>query len=278
MAENIHFPILQDIAQDLSGETNFPTSLDAAVMVRNTLHDPEVSLDQVARAIALEPLIASKLLRLANSVAYNPVGNSITDLKTAIARLGFEAVRTTSLAVAMDQIMKSKNLGTFDRFAKQTWEHSLQVAATARVLARRVGRVNPDEALLAGLVHDIGIFYLLYRAVDYDIYRNDEAAVIELLIDWHESIGENLLHALGLPDRIIDAVRRHDGPHEAVSPCNLRDVIYFANLLSGNGYEWLSDGANAIEPENAAEIRERYAALLEESADEMRELRAALTA
>ncbi|MBN8463924.1 MAG: HDOD domain-containing protein [Dechloromonas sp.] len=278
MSDNKHFRILEDIAQDLSGEVNFPTSLDAAVMVRNTLGDPEVSLDQVARAVALEPLIASKLLRLANSVVYNPSGKTISDLKTAITRLGFQAVRTTSLAVAMDQIMKSKSMGTFDHFAKQTWEHSLKVAATARVLARRVGRVNPDEALLAGLVHDIGIFYLLYRAAEHELYRSDEEALIELLIGWHESIGESLLHILGLPERIVDAVRDHDHLREADTPCTLRDVIYFANLLSDNGFEWLTDGTSAIEPENAAEIRERYAALLDESADEMRELRAALAA
>jgi len=278
VSDNKHFRILEDIAQDLSGEVNFPTSLDAAVMVRNTLGDPEVSLDQVARAVALEPLIASKLLRLANSVVYNPSGKTISDLKTAITRLGFQAVRTTSLAVAMDQIMKSKSMGTFDHFAKQTWEHSLKVAATARVLARRVGRVNPDEALLAGLVHDIGIFYLLYRAAEHELYRSDEEALIELLIGWHESIGESLLHILGLPERIVDAVRDHDHLREADTPCTLRDVIYFANLLSDNGFEWLTDGTSAIEPENAAEIRERYAALLDESADEMRELRAALAA
>lgn len=278
MSDNIHFRILEDIAQDLSGEVNFPTSLDAAIMVRNTLKDPEVTLDQVARAIALEPLIASKLLRLANSVVYNPAGQTITDLKTSVSRLGFETVRTVSLAVAMDQIMKSKNLATFDHFAKQTWEHSLKVAATARVLARRVGRVNPDEALLAGLVHDIGIFYLLYRASDYEVYRQNEAAIIELVIGWHESIGESLLYILGLPERIVEAVRDHDHLRETNSPCNLRDVIYFANLLSDNGFEWLSDGNDAIEPEGAAEIRERYGALIAEAADEIREIRSALTA
>ena len=278
MSENIHFRILEDIAQDLSGEVNFPTSLDAAIMVRNTLKDPEVTLDQVARAIALEPLIASKLLRLANSVVYNPAGQTITDLKTSVSRLGFETVRTVSLAVAMDQIMKSKNLATFDHFAKQTWEHSLKVAATARVLARRVGRVNPDEALLAGLVHDIGIFYLLYRASDYEVYRQNEADIIELVVGWHESIGESLLYILGLPERIVEAVRDHDHLRETNSPCNLRDVIYFANLLSDSGFEWLSDGNNAIEAEGAAEIRERYGALIEEAADEIREIRAALTA
>jgi putative nucleotidyltransferase with HDIG domain len=275
---NIHFRILEDIAHDLSGELNFPTSLDAAIMVRNTLRDPEVKLDQVARAVALEPLIASKLLRLANSVVYNASGNSITDLKTAVGRLGFEAVRTTSLAVAMDQIMKSKNLAHFDQFAKLTWEHSIQVAATARVLARRVGRVNPEEALLAGLVHDIGIFYLLYRAAEYPEYRSNSEALIELVVGWHEGIGESLLHILGLPERIVNAVRDHDHIRDLDNPCTLEDVIYFANLLSGGHFEWLSDSINPTDQATVDTVRSRYAALLEEAEDDIRELRAALSA
>lgn len=273
---SLHFRILADIAQDLSSEVNFPTCLDAAIMIRNTLKDPEVDLNQVARAVGIEPLIASKLLRLANSVAYHPGGNAITEVKAAISRIGFDAVRTTSLAVAMDQIMKSKNLTAFDAFARKTWDHTLQTAAIARVLARRIGRVSPDEALLAGLVHDIGIFYLLYRAAEYEEYREQPDRVIELVIGWHESIGESLLHILGLPERIVVAIRDHDQLRSEDNPCTLNDVVYFANLLAGGNSEWLHGEANADEDRLVAEARERYGALLDEAALDIQELRAAL--
>lgn len=275
----IHFKILEDIARDLSADLNFPTCLDVAILIRNTLKNPEATLDQVAKVVSLEPLIASKLLRLSNSVPYNPSGKAITDLRTAVTRLGFESVRTTSLAVAMDQMMKSKNLSGFDTLSKLAWEHSLEVAAIARALARRIGRINADEALLAGMVHDIGIFYLLYRAGEYEEYRNNEENVLDLVIGWHESIGESLLHVLGLPDRIVDAVRDHD--HLRTSdevPCNLSDVIYFANLLAGGNFEWLRtfDGPRSVEA--SAADRERYADILEEAEDDIRELRVALAA
>lgn len=278
-AVETHFRILEDIAQDLSADVNFPTCLDVAILIRNTLNDPEVALDQVAKVVGLEPLIASKLLRLSNSVPYNPSGKAITDLRTAISRLGFESVRTTSLAVAMDQMMKSKNLAGFDTLSKLTWEHSLEVAAIARALARRVGRVNPDEALLAGIVHDIGIFYLLYRAAEYPEYRDNEASVLDLVIGWHESIGESLLHVLGLPERIVDAVRDHDQLRSSKDTAlNLGDVLYFANLLAGGNFEWLHkfDGPRNVEA--SADDRERFADILEEAEDDIRELRAALAA
>lgn len=276
--QSIHFRILEDIARDLSGEVNFPTSLDAALMVRNTLKNPEVTLDQVARAVGLEPLIASKLLRLANSVAYNPSGKSITELKTAIGRLGFESVRTTSLAVAMDQIMKSKHLADFDDFSRRTWDHSLQTAAIARVLSRRLGRVNPDEAMLAGLVHDIGIFYLLYRAAEYEEYHHNRPAILELVLGWHESIGESLLHVLGLPERIVNAIHDHDHLHDVQNPCNLGDILYFANLLAGGKFEWLTGTTEPEEAAAVADARERFGALLEEAEDDIAELRTALSA
>ncbi len=274
--KSIHFRILEDIARDLSGDINFPTCMDAAILVRNTLKDPVANLEKVVQAVGIEPLISSKLLRLANSVAYNTSGKAITDLSSAISRLGFEAVRTTSLAVAMDQMLKSRNLAAFDDIAHKAWEHSIRVAAIARVLARRLGRINPDEAMLAGLVHDIGIFYLLYRAAEYPEYRANRSAMLELLQGWHEGIGESLLHILGIPDRITEAVRDHDRLQNVETPCSVRDVLYFANLLAGSDVEWLPNDIPADEAELREADRERYIDLLNEAEDDIRELHSAL--
>jgi HD-like signal output (HDOD) protein len=275
MAENIHFRILEDIARDLSGDINFPTCLDAAVLVRNTLKDPYANIERVAQAVGVEPLISSKLLRLANSAAYNRSGSTISDLASGISRLGFEVVRTTSLAVAMDQMLKSRHLAAYDQLARKTWEYSIQVAAIARVLARRLGRVNPDEAMLAGLVHKIGVFYLLYRAAEYPEYRNNEAGMIELIAGWHESIGESLLHILGLPDRIIDALNTHQEQQAIETPCSVRDVLYFARLLANDKPDWDSMHDDRAD-ERTASDRARYADLLEEAAEDIFEIRAVL--
>jgi HD-like signal output (HDOD) protein len=275
MADNIHFRILEDIARDLSGDINFPTCMDAAVLVRNTLKDPYTNIEKVVQAVGVEPLISSKLLRLANSVTYNPSGKPISELAGAISRLGFEVVRTTSLAVAMDQMLKSRHLAAYDRLARQTWEYSIQVAAIARVLARRLGRVNADEAMLAGLVHKIGIFYLLYRAAEYPEYRNNEAGMLELLAGWHESIGESLLHILGLPERIVDSIKAH-GNKAPETPCTVTDILYFARLLADGAPDWESAELGAEDIAARAADRERYADLLKEAEEDIFEIRAVL--
>lgn len=275
---NIHLRIIEDIARDLSGDVNFPTCLDAALSIRNTLRDPFANLERVAQAVGVEPLISSKLLRLANSAAYNPAGQPIVNIVSAIGRLGFEVVRTTSLAVALDQLLKARPQNAYAAISQHAWEHSLTVAAIARVLARRLGRISPDEAMLAGLVHDIGVFYLLYRASGYPEYQNNEPALLALLGNWHEEIGENLLLALGLPGRIVDAIHGIDHLHRISTPCSVGDVLYFANLLAGGDQEWLPDDLTQQELAAREMDRLRYAELLAEAQADIAELRQALAA
>lgn len=274
-AATAHLRLLEDIARDLSGEVNFPTCLDAALGIRNALRDPFASLDRVAQAIGGEPLIASKLLRLANSTAYNPGGRASGDLATAIRRLGFEVVRATALAVALEQMLASRRNARNERIGRDAWEHSIEVAAIARVLARRIGRINPEEALLAGLVHDIGVFYLLFRTADRPEYA-DEARLIDLLRGWHEEIGIALLQQLGLPDGLVAAIRGHDHPHDTAAPCSLGDVLYFANLLAGDDRDWTPDDLTPAERAVRSADRARQAGLLDEAADDIASLRSAL--
>jgi HD-like signal output (HDOD) protein len=272
-----HGILLQEIRWDLAGEPSFPTCMDAAVLVRDTLKDPEVSLDKVVQVVSIEPLISSKVLRLANAAAYNPAGRPITKLNEAVSRLGFETVRTISLAVALDQMLRLPNMAAFAPLAKNAWEHSLCVAAIGRVLARRMGNVSPDEAMLAGLVHDIGVFYLLYRATKHPQYSAEPPLLMSLLKGWHAAIGEQLLRALGLPERII--VTLHTPLHslpDAV-PCELFDVVYFADKLSNihtpwNENEESSDYASTEQQSD----KTRYADLLEEANADIRQLHSAL--
>jgi HD-like signal output (HDOD) protein len=273
----LHFHILEDIAQDLSADANFPTCLDASLNVRNTLKDPLVSIDKVSQVVNVEPLISTRLLRLANSVAYNTSGSDITEIRQAIQRVGFETVRTTSLGVAMEQMLHSRNVSAFEDIARLTWEHSLQVAAIGRVLARRIGHIRSEDAMLVGMVNNIGVFYLLYRAADYPEYHDNREAMLELLTGWADSIGENLLAVLGLPEPILTAIHTHNSQKHNNDPFSLADVLYYACLLAENNCPWLGY-SNLASGEQAEQDRARYADLLDEAQDDIREIQFALRA
>ncbi len=241
--ENPRFRLLEDIAREMSGSVIFPTTFDLVVRLRKVLEDPNVSLDRIAEILNLEPLIAVRLVGLANSAAYRRRGPEARDLKTAIQRLGLRSVRSAALAIALGQLIRSKDMAEFKDLAHQWWVHSVRCAAAAGVVAGRMTRVNPDEAILVGLVHDLGAFFLLYRAARYPEFHGRVDTVRDLVAQWHESIGHSLLVALGMPEDMAEAVREHDQPRPAPeTPQSLADVLYVANVLAGGMVEWLNVG------------------------------------
>ena len=276
------FQMLTDIARDLAGDVVFPTCFDTAVHLRQELQNPEVPIAHIVRLVSVEPLIAAKLLHIANSAYYNPSGAVIRGLPEAITRLGVSLVRTTALAVAMNQLMRSREMAAFSELTRDLWQHSIKTAAAARLLARTHTRVLPDEAMLAGLVHDLGAFYMLYRAMQYAELRARPESMRYLILQWHESIGVTLLNALGLPTEIVDATIDHDQPRPL--PTTLRtltDIVYVANLLTSENFDWLypepasgSDLGSASGPGEVALARAAYGEILPQLDADAREMMA----
>jgi len=227
------FRFLENLAADLSnGEVSFPTFIDATVKVRLAVNDPSVTADRLARIISAEPLLSAKVVKLANSAALNQTGKEISDLKKAVLRVGFASVRTTAVAVAMEQLVASKDLEAFRQTSQTVWQHSLDVAAISYVLARKLTKLNPDEAMFAGLVHDIGHFYLMSRASKYPELTEHSEELGPLLQEWHASVGHAVLDALGLPEGILKAVDEHELPNYSMPPRNMTDVLIAANVLT----------------------------------------------
>lgn len=280
MSSALTFKILEDIAKDLSGdEITFPTFLDITFQVRTALKDPNLSVEMLSKLIGAEPLMSTKIIRMANSVALNPSGREIADVKNAIIRVGMEAVRTVSFAVAMEQLLKSKQMHAFEGISKKLWEHTSHVAALCRVLARKIAKINGDEAMFAGLVHDIGVFYLLSRAANFPEMVNDKVELHGLLVGWHDNIGHALLSALGSPESVLVAVQEHETDREIKDLKSLSDVLYVANKIANRTSSWR-------DPELDGEVdtailddifdAETLSEIVEESQEEVQSLKAAL--
>jgi len=269
------FQMLEDIAAELAGDVVFPTAFDVVMRLRKALQDPNLSIDHLADMIILEPLISGRLLGLANSAAFSRRGPEVRGVKAAVVRLGLNTVRSTAMAIAMNQLLRSKDLVPFNDLANHLWEHSLRTAVAAEIIARKMTHISPDEAMLAGLVHDLGAFYMLYRASQYEELRQRPDTVRHLISQWHESIGHSLLIALSLPETVADAMRDHDQPRPMPLPARtLSDIVYIANLMAGGKFEWLyrdADSGAAIDFALPAE----YQALTGEVEQREHEMRAA---
>jgi HD-like signal output (HDOD) protein len=227
------YQIIEDLSKELAGDVVFPTAFDLVVRLRKAFKDPELSVTRLAELISLDPLISARLIGMASSVYYNRNGQTIKSVKTAVQRLGLNRVRNVVMAVAMNQLLHAKDLLPFAALAEQLWHHSLRAAAAAEVVAGRMTHMAPDEAMAAGLMHDLGAFFILYRAARYPELAGKVDAVKVIMAQWHEQIGFALLTALGLPEVVADAARDHDVPRPCPDPPrNLADIVYVANRFA----------------------------------------------
>jgi HD-like signal output (HDOD) protein len=227
------FAFVQTLALEMSaGKIEIPSFPDVAVRVRKVLADENCDSAQVARVVSAEPAMAAKLLQIANSAALNPNGSRITELKSAVARIGLSMVRSTSLAFAMEQVKNAAALAPLRKPLNELWERSVKVAAMAFVVARRWTKVNADTALLAGLMHGMGRVYILTRAVKHPALFADPVAYQQIIRDWNTSIAKAVLESWEISPDIIFAVENYEQLDRRGSGApDLTDVLTIANLL-----------------------------------------------
>ncbi|MBL8472854.1 MAG: HDOD domain-containing protein [Rhodocyclaceae bacterium] len=216
------------------GQFNFPTSSQVAFKLRRQLADPDLSFDAIVRLVQAEPLLAAKVVAMANSAMHNTSGRAITDLRSALVRLGVENVRTLATTLALQQLVRSEKLAAFRNIAQALWRHSINVAALAYVLARRFlpDPRRADEALFAGIVHDIGQFYLLSRAADFPRMLDTTSKLGVLMFSLHKSVGRAVLESMGVPFETLDVIDNHDVYGGSLPPSTLADVLFCANEIT----------------------------------------------
>jgi|SRR5579862_4274981 len=267
------FRILKDLADDLTNrKISFPTFINATMRVRRALADPNVNADRVARAILGEPLLAAKLVQVANSAAIAGLGKRVSDVKGAVIRVGFANIHAVATALAMTQLVVAKEMQPFLKYGQAVWKHSLDVGAIAFVIAKKLTRLNPDEALFAGLVHDVGRFYLLSKMPKYPELAADPVAMEAVIAQWHAPVGHAVLGAFDVSDAVLEAVADHESAESASPPSTILDVVVTANALSK-----VPNPLNRQAPANDPEAeRSEMEKLLDDSSEELTTLVAAL--
>lgn len=235
-AQSKEFEFIESLAKELSSKNLiFPTSMNATMRIRSALNTADISAAQVAQLVGAEPVLSAQLLKLSNSAAIRSGSGMITDLQTAITRLGFSLVRNVAISVGMRQLSQINTKGPVSGKLESLWKHSIAVAATSYVLAKKLTKVNPDEAMLAGLLHDIGKFYLYSRASSYPNLFANEAAMDEIVQQWYAEIGEAILESWEIPEEIVVAIRDHELLSRVhYGPADLSDVILVANCADNH--------------------------------------------
>lgn len=224
---------LQKLAAEVSaGSIDLPCFPDVVVRISTALADANTTADQVVTIVGAEPRLAARILQTANSAAFNSTGKPLTELRSAITRLGHQMVHGTAMSYAVQQMKNEASMRSIVQPLTELWNKSITVASISRMVAKRT-KLSADEAFLAGLLHGIGTLYIMARAATQTTGLGAELAWLDLLVGWQASIGKAVLESWGFTEEMCDAVGEQEDherrwKHEAA----LSDVLIVSLVLA----------------------------------------------
>ncbi len=220
-----------------------PSLPDIAMRIGRAINDDSSDAERITRIIQTDPAIAAKIMRAANSAMYT-VQNPVNTCSAAVMRLGFNTTQKLVLTFALREIFQTRD-PKLQKRVQALWSHSTHIAALSYVLARVIRQFNPEHAMLAGLLHDIGEMAILSyvdRLSTLNLDAKDvDAAVTRLRAD----AGGMILQRWEFPDDFVSTAQGaedwHRNPHPKADYC---DLVIVAQLHSYVGTDRMRDLPN----------------------------------
>jgi len=223
---------LQSIKSDLENEKLIlPTFPEVAIKAREAANDENTTAQELASIINTDAALSARLLKVANSPLFR-ARNKIENIQIAITRMGSRVVRNLIMSITVEQMFNTKSKVLAERF-KNAWQHSVQVAAFSRVLAASSSDLDPEQAMLAGLFHDIGVLPILMAAENNPNLLADTAALDQLIEELHTDVGRLIVEHWDFPDNLTEVVWEHENLlRDHQSGADYSDIVLVANLQS----------------------------------------------
>lgn len=231
MSADLKQKILNELLDELEhNKLVLPSLPEVALKVRDTVDDESASAKDVAKIISTDAALSARLIQVSNSPLLRGAKH-IDSVDMAVARMGSTMVKNCVNSIIVQQMFQPTTEVT-DKLFREFWEHSTEVAAISQALAG-FARQKADQAMLAGLVHDIGALPIIKRAEDVPELLDNEAVLRDVIAELHTRIGEALLIKWDFPAEIIAVAREHEDLQRNHSGApDLVDVIMAANLQS----------------------------------------------
>jgi len=201
-----------------------------AFKLKEAMQHNNIGIHEAVEIIQIDPPIVTKLIQIANSSLYAPT-STINNCLDAVNRLGLEATRNLVMGISLKQLFNCKDKQLM-HYMQQLWKQSLYISSLSFVLAQESGTVNPEDALVAGLVSDIGIIPLLNFAEQYPGLSELENSIPCL----KAPVGALMLHTLGFSKELSDIPHLSENwLYDSGGKLNLTDIVILAKLHSHFG-------------------------------------------
>jgi len=229
-------PLFAAIIKDLSDDKLIiPALPKIAMAVRKAIENDE-QVRKIELLLQADPALAALLIKTANSALYRTT-RSASSIEQAIMRMGLRTVKSLVTSYSIKHLFNTKNKVIKHRM-KQLWVHSTEVAAVSYVLARNLREFDPEQALLMGLLHNVGVLPILSYAERYPDIASDEAALDATIEHLSEEVGAVILANWQFSEEFISVAKEtgdwfRDGAGEA----DYTDLILVAKLHTYIGRE-----------------------------------------
>ncbi len=230
--DNVETVFLDELYSQLSHNTLLlPSMPEMAIRIRELAQDERSSLADICKLINKDPALAARVVQIANSPAFR-MRNPFNSVDLAVMRLGGTMVKNIVTGMVMEQLFQSTTELT-DNKLRTYWAHATEVSELAMELARPHKHLQIDQAMLGGLLHDIGVLPIVALAEDYPQLLIDEAQLDRLIQKAHLEIGTAILKHWDFSDEILAVAAHHENlQYESEGPPDYVDLIIVANMMS----------------------------------------------
>lgn len=231
LIETVQSELLAAIDND---ELILPTLPEVALQVREAAEDPDVGLNELSKVISNDAALTARIIKVVNSPLLRS-SSEISDLNMAVNRLGMSYTANLAMGLAMEQMFQATS-DVIDRRLRDVWATSTEVAGISHVLCRHFTRLKPDQAALAGLVHQIGILPILRYAEEHGQLLNDSFTLEQVIERLHPVLGQRILQAWDFPPGLINVPMEYLDFERHTDTVDYVDIVQVAllQLYAGN--------------------------------------------
>ncbi len=234
-------PPSADLLEALDRIEGLPALPEFVTRMLSVADDPEVSTREIADMVSGDQAMAAAVLRLVNAPFFG-LGRRISSIQHAVLLLGLRTVRNLALsAVLVKSFGQSSRDRRFDR--SRLWRHTVACAAGAQLLSKRLGSDDPEDAFLAGLVHDMGV--VIFDQFFHDGFRRVVDLVTGMtmpLVDAereifgrdHAFVGRQLARRWNFPVSVAEAIGCHHAPSRARLDPTLAAIVHLSDWLEAS--------------------------------------------
>ncbi len=232
LAEKVQHELIQAIEND---ELVLPTLPEVALRVREAAEDPNIGIPALSKVIGNDAALSARIIKVVNSPLLR-TSKEITDLQMAVSRLGINYTCNLATGLAMEQMFQATS-DVIDRKMREVWNRSTEIAGICHVLCRSYTRLAPDQATLAGLVHQIGALPILTYAEDHAELMNDSISLNHVIERIHPIIGDKILRTWDFPLPIAVVPSEYLDFTRDSAKVDYVDIVQVATLQSYLGSE-----------------------------------------